>query len=143
MLTLLVVGVLVAIAYPSFTDQVRKSRRADAISALMAVQQAQERWRANNTSYANFNTAAPAESANGLAMTNQSASGYYSLAISGLSATRYTVVATATDGRSQTSDANCRNIGVRAAGGDLRYGSGSGDIDWTAANPDIGKCWAR
>ncbi len=140
MLVLLVIGVLVAIAYPSFVDQVRKSRRADAIAALTSVQQAQERWRANNPAYAPFNSAAAESAANGLAAVPTK---YYSLSIQGLSPTTYTLVASALDTSSQVHDENCQQIGVRASGGVLRYGSGSSSINWSSANPDTGNCWAR
>lgn len=143
MISIFVVGVLLAVAYPSFMDQLRKSRRADAVAALTAVQQAQERWRANNLSYANFNTAGNGNPPNGLQVASHSGSGYYTLTINGLSPTGYTVLATATEGRSQASDTACRQVGVRAAAGVLSYGSGEANINWAAANPDPGNCWAR
>ena len=52
MIAVVIVGLLAAVAIPAFTDSVRKSRRAEAFSALSAVQLAQERWRGNNASYA-------------------------------------------------------------------------------------------
>lgn len=143
MLAVMVLGVLLSIAYPSFIDQMRKGRRADAVAALTAVQQAQERWRGNHASYADFNTAGAGESANGLNVSAHSASNYYALAISGLSATGYTVTAAANEGSPQFLDASCRRMGVRADGGNLVYGSGAESIDWSAGNPDPGKCWAR
>lgn len=143
MISLLVLGVLVSIAYPSFVDQMRKSRRADAVAALTAVQQAQERWRGNHSAYANFNTAASGANANGLVVAAHSASNYYTLTISDLSATGYTVVAAAAESSAQYLDSQCRRMGVRATGGNLKYGSGTSSIDWTATNPDAGNCWAR
>ena len=44
-------GVLSSIAYPSFSGALQKVRRTDALVAMMQVQQAQERWRANNSRY--------------------------------------------------------------------------------------------
>jgi type IV pilus assembly protein PilE len=43
MITVAIVGILAAIAYPSYLDQVRKSRRADAQSALLQAANRQER----------------------------------------------------------------------------------------------------
>ena len=143
MLGIIVIGVLLAVAYPSFTDQMRKSRRADAIAALTALQQAQERWRSNNMAYANFNTAGNGNAPNGLDLPTHSAAGYYSLSIDGLSATNYTLVARAAQGNSQARDGTCQSVGVRSANGVLIYGSGASSIDWGAANPDPGRCWAR
>ena len=51
MIVVAIVGILAAIAYPSYTDSVRKGRRAEAIVDLTAIQLAQERWRANNATY--------------------------------------------------------------------------------------------
>ena len=51
MIVLVIVGILAAVALPSFRDQIRKSRRADAIAELGRLQLAQERWRADRASY--------------------------------------------------------------------------------------------
>ena len=138
-----IMGIIAAIAYPSFMDSVRKSRRADAFTALNAVQQAQERWRANNASYASAlaNTATGTDPPNGLGLTATSASGYYGITLSGASGTGYTVLATAVTGTSQAADANCVRLRVRAAGGNLIYGSAaaSGDFNEAANNA----CWVR
>lgn len=52
MIAVAVVGILAAIAYPSFTEQVRKSRRADAKAALVSAAQTMERFYTENNSYA-------------------------------------------------------------------------------------------
>jgi len=143
MIAVVIVAILAAIALPSFIDSVRKSRRSDAFAALGAVQQAQERWRANTALYATdvqltlATTAVPP----GLGLSATSSSGYYTVVLSGTSATGYT--ATATAGGSQAADTACALMGVRMAGGNLRRGSGAAAIDWTAADPDTGKCWAK
>lgn len=49
---LAVAGVLAAAAWPSFQSQLQRGRRADAVSALMRVQAAQESHRANHGLYA-------------------------------------------------------------------------------------------
>ena len=51
MVVIAIVGILTAIALPSYTDYIKKSRRADGIAANMAIQLGQEKWRANNTTY--------------------------------------------------------------------------------------------
>ncbi len=45
------VGVLAALAYPSFQSAVRTSRRSEALATLMQLQAAQERYRANHAAY--------------------------------------------------------------------------------------------
>jgi type IV pilus assembly protein PilE len=51
MITVAIVGILAAIAYPSYTDYVIRSKRADGKAVLLQLQLAQEKWRANHTTY--------------------------------------------------------------------------------------------
>jgi len=74
LITLAIVAILATITVPSFSGLVARSRRSDAISALLQVQLAQERWRANNFTYA------PALATLGFASA-QSTDGYYRLRI--------------------------------------------------------------
>lgn len=96
LITLAVVAILVSIAVPTFGGAIRKSRRADAIQSLRSVQLAQERWRANNSTYGT--------TAQILGSTTTSPGGWYRLAISNPTATTYTATATAVSGKSQTAD---------------------------------------
>jgi type IV pilus assembly protein PilE len=138
--TITILGILVAVALPSYNSSVRKGRRAEAFAAIAAVQQAQERWRANNAQYGNLNV--PADSSSLPANVPRSSSnGRYTLATSNLSASGYTVVATAQG--AQAEDGSCKLLGARMAGGNVVFGSGASSIDWAAANPDAGQCWAR
>lgn len=112
-----IAGILMAIAYPSYMSQVRKSRRSDAVAALARVQQAQERWRANNTTYASSITnLATLETG----LTSTSEKGYYSIATAVVAATAssaYTITATAISGSSQASDSGCTTLTVTVASG--------------------------
>jgi type IV pilus assembly protein PilE len=47
-----IVGILAALAWPAFSDQLRKGRRVDAVTALYKVQLDQERYRAGYRRYA-------------------------------------------------------------------------------------------
>lgn len=115
-----VVGILASIAYPSYLNQIRKSRRSDAVAALSEVQQAQERWRANNTTYAGSaelpTTAPPA----GLGVIGTSKGGYYTMVLSANSATGYTLTATAVSGKSQAGDTGCSTLTVTVENGTAR-----------------------
>jgi type IV pilus assembly protein PilE len=51
MITVAVVAILSAIAYPSYTNYVTKSRRADATAMLMQIMQAEQRAYTANSSY--------------------------------------------------------------------------------------------
>jgi len=51
MIVVVIVGILAAVAYPSYQDSVRKSRRADAQGVLMGLAGAMERHYTNNNTY--------------------------------------------------------------------------------------------
>ena len=53
MIVVAIVGILAAIAYPSYQEQVRKSRRSDAMNALSTAAAMQERWFTEHSSYTN------------------------------------------------------------------------------------------
>ncbi|MBF9171937.1 MULTISPECIES: type IV pilin protein [Xanthomonas] len=54
MITVAVVAILAAIAYPSYTEQIRKSRRAQAKADLMELANLAERFHTANGTFANF-----------------------------------------------------------------------------------------
>lgn len=60
MIVVAIIGILAAIAYPSYQDQVRKGRRADAMARMAELQQSYERWYTTNNTYAGFWAALPA-----------------------------------------------------------------------------------
>lgn len=99
LITVAIIGVLVAVAIPAFTDYLKVGRRADAHAGLQRVQLEQEKWRTNNSSYAG-NIA----DVGGSGTTD----GYYTLALSNVSATGYTVTATAQG--AQAGDTGCTSI---------------------------------
>ena len=118
MIVLVVVGLLAAVAYPSFLSQIRKSRRTDAIEFASRVQQLQERHRASNPAYA-ANLAAL-----GIASANSASALYTQTTAAGAgaaAATAYTVTATATAGKSQASDSGCTTLSIALSAGALTY----------------------
>lgn len=94
--TLAIASILVLISINIYTNQVRKGRRIDAINSLLAISLAEERYRSNNSTYGTFTQAY------GSATT--STEGFYNLSVSNVSATSYTIVATAIG--AQTNDAS-------------------------------------
>jgi type IV pilus assembly protein PilE len=121
MITVAIIGILAAIAYPSYTEYVTRAKRSDAKAALLQVQLAEEKWRANHTSYTTElgNT--------GLKLGTASSGGEYTIAISAADANVYTATAdpTFTDGK-------CDVLGIDQAGTKTETGSD------TAAN-----CWGK
>ena len=126
MIVVAIVAIIAAVALPSYFGSIRKSRRADAITAMNQIAQAQERWRANNTAYTTVLTSA------GLNV-SQPSSGYYVLTVPSASGTGYT--ATATAAGAQLNDTTCTSMTLTMAAGTLSYTA------VPAANSN--KCWNR
>lgn len=85
-ITLAIVAILATITVPSFSGLVAKSRRSDAVSTLLQVQLAQERWRADQLSYASDLVALGWKHA-------ESTDGYYSLRVKHADASGFLVTA--------------------------------------------------
>jgi type IV pilus assembly protein PilE len=131
MIVVVVIAILAAIAIPSYQYFVRNAQRADGMSALMDIRTAQERWRANNPTYAG-NTDIDSLVPFGAT----SPDGFWTLAITHNSASTFRATATKTDG---LSDPNCSPL-VLAFG-----------VQWDApatATPGLisqgpANCWKR
>jgi type IV pilus assembly protein PilE len=138
MIAVVVVGLIMSLAFPSFMGSIRKSRRAEAFAALSAVQLKQERWRANNSGYSGDLTS---DWPTGLQLPAATPGGYYAIAIAGNSATGYEITATPSTGSSQTQDGACAKLGVKMVAGNLFYGSAS-STDVLAYSASNG-CWSH
>lgn len=84
--TVLIIAITSVAALYLFSDQVKRGRRIDAINALLSISLAEERYRTNNTTYGTL-----AQVWGGV---TSSAEGYYTLAITNVSGTSYTITAT-------------------------------------------------
>lgn len=102
MIVVAIVGILAAVAYPSYRFYILQARRSDAIAALLGLQQDLERWRVNNPSYASCTICVTPTS------------DFYDFSISNESATTYTIVATAKS--SQTADVGCTSLSLNENG---------------------------
>jgi len=56
MIVVVVLGILSAIAYPSYQESVRKTKRAEGRAALMRLMQQEERYYSQSTSYIAFSS---------------------------------------------------------------------------------------
>lgn len=99
-------GILSAIAFPSYSDYVESSRRADGHLALLNGTQDMERCRSTKFSYTNCDIA-----------TDESEQQYYDVEVSSKTATSFTITATAKGAQSGDTDCSTMSIddlGVRA-----------------------------
>ncbi len=94
MVVVAIIAIIAAIAIPSYTEQVRKSRRADASRSVGQMQLELERWRAENPSYADC-TSPPTPCGSG-AYPTATVSDHYTIQFTNPApaATAYTITAT-------------------------------------------------
>ncbi len=103
-----IVGILAAIAVPSYQTQVREARRSDAQTALTRFALAVERYAVAQGSYLGATTAV---------YSTTSVDGYYTLSISNVTASTYTLTASATG--TQAADTSCLSLTLDQAGNKL------------------------
>lgn len=139
MITVAIVGILAAVALPSYTEHVRKSRRAAAMSALAEAAQFMER---NMTLYNcyNYSTASDCVAGKGTDIKLPSTwaslpadSAMYTIGLKDdLSATSYTLQAVPKSGSAQASDRcgtfSLTNTGVRSVSG---------------SSATVAECWGK
>ena len=98
-----VIGILAAIAYPSYATYVQQTRRSDAHLSLLEARQAMERCRSTSYSYAGCD----------LPRDGASVEEHYTLALSDDSdAGTFTIVATADADGPQFGDTECRTLTI-------------------------------
>lgn len=99
MVVIAIIGIIAAIAIPAYTEQVRKSRRADASRSVGQLQLDLERWRAECSTYADllsckdFNGNGTVEATEGKYPITP-LSDYYTIVPSAQNATGFTITAT-------------------------------------------------
>ena len=139
LVAMVITAILASIAWPSYQNQIYRSRRSDAAAALSVISQAQERWRANNPAYQETLASLPG----GM---STSPGGHYDLTMVAVTASTttsnantYIARATAKSTSPQYNDTNCRAMQVSMSNGRLSYTSSNSD----AANTDPDPCWAK
>jgi type IV pilus assembly protein PilE len=130
----IIVGILAAVAIPSYRNYVIRSQRADAKDALLVLATAQEKFYLQCNTYATAIGNAPNCAAGTLQGAPNSKNGWYALAIAGgANAVAFTATATAIAGQNQFQDTECRTFRVTQAG--IRTAANAGGGDTTA------ECW--
>jgi type IV pilus assembly protein PilE len=122
MIAVLIIAITTVVAIYLFSDQIKRGRRIDAVNALLSISLAEERYRSNNTTYGTLS-----QVWGGVAT---SAEGYYTLAISNVSATSYTITATGTGSQATDTESGGTDCSV------LTLAMSSGTITKTPA-----VCW--
>lgn len=111
MVVVAVIGIIAAIAYPNYTESVRKTRRAAAQACLLQGSQFMERYYTTNLTYAN--AALPACDA--------SVTTYYTIAFAAApTATAFTIQATP---KSAQATDKCGTMGVTQTGAKTTTGT--------------------
>ena len=130
----MIVGILAAVAIPSYRSYVIRSQRSDAKDALLVLATQQEKHYLQCNAYATAIDAATDCAAGELQGTDTSKNGWYGLATAAPNpATGFTVTATAINGENQWQDTACRTFTVDQAG--VRTADDDGGGDNTA------ECW--
>lgn len=122
LIVVVIVGILAAVAYPMYRENVRAGRRTDAMAALQTTQQVLERC------YTRFGAYNNAGCATGLPFTT--AKGFYTIsAVGSITASAFTLAATPQG--AQASDSRCGVLRLYSTGVQGSQGAAT----------DTNKCW--
>lgn len=123
LITVAIISILAVIAIQLFTPYIRKGRRIDAIDSMLSISLAEERYRSNNTTYGTLSQV--------WGSVSTTSEGYYTISISNVSSTAYTITATA--------------VGNQA--NDTQDGTSCATLTLTMSNGTITKsptvCWPK
>lgn len=108
MIAVVIIGILAAIAYPSYIDYIVKSGRSEGVAAVMKVANLQEQYYLDNRAYTTDMTKLGLSASPFL-----TEHGYYSVASAGTSS--FTITATA-KGNQASRDSTCTTITMTSAG---------------------------
>lgn len=125
MVVVAVVAILAAIAFPSYQEQVRKSRRGQAKADLVEYAQLAERYHTVNNTYVGF-TAPTQSPREGVA--------FYGVALSNLAQSTFTLTATPVAGGPQASD-RCGVMTINQAGVKTHKSGTVGECQFGALAP--------
>lgn len=106
LIVVIIMAILVSILAPALRTYIIKSNRSDAIKSLAALQVAEEKWRLTNSTYGALSSVWTGTA---------SLEGYYTMSVTGNTATAYTISAVA--GTTQSADTGCTTMTITYANG--------------------------
>jgi type IV pilus assembly protein PilE len=124
MIVILIATILITIAVPAYTSQMRKSRRTEARTALLDLAAREERFFSTNSAYTNL----PANLGYAGTFPAPVGSSYYQINVTNATGTAFT--ATAAPINSQTSDAQCGTFTIDNTGQQTVSGTVSAATCW-------------
>ena len=139
MITVAIIGILMRLAYPVYTNSVKKSRRADAKTALLDLAQREERYLATANVYS---TSAPQLGYNGTSTVTASApmnvmtgtSAYYQIYVQvpdpAATSSPVSFSATAVRVGAQTGDTQCGDYTIKNTGAQSISGTSNASDCW-------------
>lgn len=134
MIVIVIIGILTAIAYPSYTEYVLKGKRAEAKTRMLQIAQLEERFFSENNTYTtNIASLLGVAGVVYSSEANNATSGYQITAASGAGAGQTianSFVLTATRQLAQTADTKCGELTVANTGAKGKTGTAS-----------ISDCW--
>jgi len=122
MIVIAVIAIVVAIAIPAYSDYITRSKRADGKTGLLALQLEQEKYRANNPTYA---------AAASLGLPADSPDGHYQINVTSFSAASYALSAAP---NASQNDPECATLTIDESSNKSATG--------TAVDP-LATCWQR
>lgn len=134
MIVVAIVGILAAVAYPSYQEQVKSSRRSDATGALTNFANAMERYATVNSTYlgaaaGGADTGAPTVFATEAPLDGSTK--YYDLTINAATATTFTLRATPKGAQAGDGYMELLSTGQRRWDTDNSGSIGASETDWS------------
>ena len=126
MIAVAIVGILAAIALPSYARHVEKARRTDATAFLSEVAGEQVRFFSENNAYA----ATMGELGYGTKASHPTPEGHYTVSVVSVGTRRFTLTATADPDGPQARDTDCAAISITSTGARTPSGAGGGADCW-------------
>lgn len=133
MIVVAIVGILAAVAYPSYEEHVKSFRRAEAQSALMGLAAAMERHFTANNTYKGAGSGGGDTGAPDIyydQVPSDGGTAYYNLTVESASDSAFVVKATPANAQAGDGFLDLNNQGIRRWDKDNSGGIGTGETSW-------------